>query len=152
MPSHSEVHASPYSPAQLYALVMDVERYPEFLPWCRAARIIERTPDYFLGELVISFAHLTESYVSKVQGTPPGTGEGKIEATLVRGPFEYLSNHWRFVPLPNGGTEVHFGVDFAFRSKLLERMIGGIFTRAVEKMGAAFSARADALYGKQEAR
>ena len=147
MPSHSDIHHSPYSPAQLYALVLDVERYPEFLPWCRAARITERTAEYFIGELIVSFSHLTERYSSKVVGTPatPDT-PAKIDVTLVQGPFAHLENHWQFVPSESGGTEIHFAVDFKFKSAWLDRLIGGVFTRACEKMSTAFMTRADALY------
>jgi coenzyme Q-binding protein COQ10 len=145
MPKHSETQFSPYTPAQLYALVTEVERYPEFLPWCRAARITERGQDYFLGELVISFKHITERYVSKVSGKPE-LAEPTIDVTLVSGPFEYLTNHWRFEP-KDGGTLIHFSVDFRFRSRILEALIGGLFTRAAEKMTRAFMDRAAVLYG-----
>lgn len=148
MPAHSEIRHSPYSPRELFDLVADVERYPEFLPWCRAARVTERKPDYFIGELIISFSHLTERYTSKVTPRAPQDGrEGSIEVELVNGPFKHLFNHWRFVPMADGGTEIHFAVDFEFKSKLLNSLIGGLFARASEKMGAAFLTRADALYG-----
>ena len=177
MPSHTETRFSPHSPAQLYAMVMDVEKYPEFLPWCKAARVMDRQTchseqreesrdpslplrmtESFVGELVISFNHLTESYRSKVVGIPPSPqsslrslGEGKspipeIQVTLLSGPFKHLSNHWRFEPT-EGGTTIHFALDFAFRSKLLERLMGGLFAKAIEKMTSAFMHRADVLYG-----
>lgn len=147
MPAHSEVRQSPYTPQQLFDLVVDIEKYPEFLPWCRAARITERKPDYFVGELIISFSHLTERYASKVVPTPPAPNqEGRIEVSMVNGPFHHLDNHWRFVPTTTG-TEIHFAVEFQFKSKILDKLIGGLFTRACEKMGAAFMTRADALYG-----
>ncbi len=66
MPRHTEQQLSPYTPKQLFDLVVDIEKYPQFLPWCRAARILERNENEFLGELVISFAHITESYTSRV--------------------------------------------------------------------------------------
>ena len=142
MPSHSETRQSPYSPEQLMAMVLDVEKYPEFLPWCRAARIIERRDDYFLGELVISFNHLTERYTSKVM-----TLKNEIKVELVKGPFKHLTNHWRFEPTDTG-TDIHFHLDFEFKSKLLDALMGGLFTRATEKMTMAFMTRADALYKK----
>ena len=155
-------------------MVMDVEKYPEFLPWCKAARVIDRAchaeqretslptngdpslalrmTESFIGELVISFNHLTESYKSKVVGTSPIPNpqspiptEGRIEVTLISGPFKHLSNHWRFEPV-EGGTNIHFALDFAFRSKLLERLMGSLFAKAVEKMTSAFMHRADVLY------
>ncbi|MBN8543124.1 MAG: type II toxin-antitoxin system RatA family toxin [Alphaproteobacteria bacterium] len=142
MPSHSETRPSPYSPEQLMAMVLDVEKYPEFLPWCRAARIVERHADYFLGELVISFNHLTERYTSKVTAL-----KNDIKVELVKGPFKHLTNHWRFEPTATG-TNIHFHLDFEFKSKLLDTLMGGLFTRATEKMTMAFMTRADALYKK----
>jgi len=144
MPSHSEQQFSPYSPNQLFDMVADVEKYPEFLPWCRAARILERKDNEFLGELIISFAHITESYTSKVVLNPEA---GIIDVVMVKGPFEHLTNHWKFIP-KDGGTNIDFALDFKFRSKILEKLIGGLFGKATAKMVDAFKARADALYGK----
>lgn len=147
MPAHSETRLSHYSPAQLYALVLDVERYPEFIPWCRGARITQHHADHFIAELIISFRHLTERYTSKVIGSPSGK-EPEIHVELVSGPFEYLTNHWRFEPVP-GGTNIHFHVDFRFRSRILDKLIGSVFTRATEKMTQAFLDRADVLYANK---
>lgn len=144
MHSHSEVRHSPYSTAQLMSMVLDVERYPEFLPWCRAARILERHPDYFLGELVISFNHLSERYTSKI--IPIHGAQEQIMVELVKGPFNYLTNHWKFTPTATG-TDIHFHLEFAFKSRLLDTLMGAMFTRATEKMVAAFDERSKALYG-----
>ena len=149
MPSHSETQLSPYNTQQLFDLVADIERYPEFLPWCRAARVLERREGELLGELVISFSHMTESYVSRVQLQRPSAPDqpGVIDVTMVRGPFEYLTNHWRFTPA-EGGSEIDFKVDFKFRSRILEKLIGALFGKATAKMVGAFKQRAEALYGK----
>ncbi len=149
MHTYTETRILPYTPEQLFGLVVDIEQYPKFLPWCRAARVVERGTDSFIGELIVSFSHLTERYSSRVTPTPPtATSEGRIEVELVQGPFTHLANHWRFVPHPQG-TEIHFAVEFQFKSKLLDKLIGGMFTRASEKMIGAFMARAQALYGKK---
>lgn len=142
MPIHIEQQFSPYSPQQLFDLVADVEKYPEFLPWCRAARILERKENEFLGELIISFAHFSESYVSRVTLSAPNT----IQVKMVRGPFEYLTNSWKFTP-ENGGTRIDFSLDFKFRSRILEKLIGSLFSKATQKMVGAFKARADTMYG-----
>lgn len=142
MTSHHETQFSPYQPAQLFALVADVERYPEFLPWCRAARVLERDEKRMLAELVISFKHITEQYTSEITLTHPS----EIRVTMVKGPFLYLSNHWRFTP-KDGGTEIEFTLDFKFKSVILDKLIGAFFTRATQKMVEAFRKRADALYG-----
>ena len=146
MHSYTETCVLPYSPEQLFALVVDIEKYPEFLPWCRGARIISREKDSFLGELVISFSHLTERYTSRVTPTLASkNNEARIDVASVTGPFDYLNNHWRFVPHADG-CEIHLELDFQFKSKLLDKMLGGMFARACDKMVGAFTARAKALY------
>lgn len=143
MPIHSEQQVSAYTPQQLFDLVIDVEKYPEFLPWCRAARVMDRKENEFLGELVICFNHLSESYTSKVTFSSPGA----IDVVMTKGPFAHLINQWRFAPHGQGGTQIDFLIDFKFRSKILEKLIGGLFAKATSKMVGAFKQRADALYG-----
>ena len=145
MHAHSEIRHSPHDPQQLYALVLDIERYPEFLPWCRAARVLERHDGYFIGELIVAFGGFSERYTSKVTPLPQ---QSRIEVELVKGPFTTLSNHWKFEPAPQGGTSIHFAVEFEFKSRLLDNLMGGFFGRAVDKMGNAFVKRADQLYGR----
>lgn len=147
MPSHTEQQVSPYTPKQLFDLVVDIEKYPEFLPWCRAARILERGENEFLGELVISFAHITENYTSRVTLTPPQENTaGSIDVVMVKGPFEHLTNNWKFTPTENG-TIIDFALDFKFRSRILEKLIGSLFSKATNKMVSAFKKRAEELYG-----
>lgn len=149
MPSHTERQISPYTARQLFALVADIERYPEFLPWCRAARVLERRDGELLGELVISFKHMTESYVSRVTLSPPaGEREAcRIDVALVRGPFHHLINRWEFTP-EGQGTRIDFFLDFRFRSRMLEKLLGALFSKATARMVTAFAERAQALYGK----
>lgn len=143
MPAHSESQILPYTPEQLFALVADVARYPEFLPWCRAARVMDPQENEFLGELMISYKGFSESYTSRVTLTP----HSAIDVVMVKGPFEYLTNNWRFMPV-EGGTKVDFKLDFKFRSRLLEGVLGAFFTKATDHMIEAFQERAEALYGK----
>lgn len=144
MPSHRETLLVPYSREQLFDLVADVEKYPQFLPWCRAARIHERGEGYFIAELLIAFKGIRESYTSRVELNRPEA----IHVTMVKGPFHHLVNHWRFTTEPEGQTCIHFDLDFRFSSRLLETLIGALFTRATEKMVGAFRDRAEQLYGK----
>ncbi len=144
MPAHAERQFLPYAPKQLFDLVADIERYPEFLPWCRAARILEKREGECLAELVISFNHMTENYTSRVVFTPPAA----IDVTMVKGPFEHLTNRWRFTP-EAAGTRVDFELDFKFKSRLLETLIGSMFEKAAAKMINAFKTRAELLYGKR---
>lgn len=149
MHSYSDTQQSPYSPQQIFDLVMDIERYPEFLPWCRAARVLERGEGRLIAELVVRFRNITESYVSEVIHACPGTPSdaGTIDVRLIQGPFKHLSNHWTFTPLPGGGTAIGLDLAFQFRSRLLDSLIGLLFGKAEAKMAVAFRQRADALYG-----
>lgn len=145
MPSHTEQQFLPYTPQQLFDLVVDIEKYPEFLPWCRAARILERKEKEFLGELIISFPPITESYTSRVTLSEPHS----IDVVMVKGPFEYLTNQWKFTPTETG-TRIDFSLDFKFRSRILEKLIGSLFSKATNKMVGAFKKRAQELYGSQK--
>jgi coenzyme Q-binding protein COQ10 len=150
MPTHTEQQTLPYTTEQLFDLVAGIERYPEFLPWCRAARIIEKREGGMLAELVISFAHMTERYTSQVTLVRPATANapGAIDVTMVEGPFDHLVNRWQFTPLENG-SRIDFFLDFKFRSRLLEALMGSLFAKATARMVTAFKQRAEALYGKQ---
>ena len=92
MPTHAEQRVLPYTPEQLFALVADIERYPEFLPWCVGARIRERRPDLVVADLIIGFRMFRERFTSRVTLDPPG----RIDVTYAEGPFRYLNNHWIF--------------------------------------------------------
>jgi coenzyme Q-binding protein COQ10 len=143
MPTHAEQRHLPYTPEQLYDLVSRVERYPEFLPWCKASRITRRDGDVFWADLVIAFKVFRERFTSKVTLIPK---EG-VDVEYIDGPFRYLNNHWRFLPAEDGGCIVDFYVDFEFRSKVLQSLIGLLFNEAVQRMVAAFETRANQLYG-----
>jgi len=142
MPTWSEKRRLPYQPAQLYELVADVERYPEFLPWCLAAKIRKRDGREIHADLVIGFKMFRERFTSKVTLSPPD----RIDVAYADGPFRYLDNHWIFVATPEG-TELDFFVDFEFKNRVLQKVIEVLFNEAVRRMVAAFEARAKALYG-----
>lgn len=140
----------PYTAQQLFNLVIDIERYPEFLPWCRAARILERSESRIIGELIIHFKHITESYVSEVTFKRPEEAKenGFIDVKLIRGPFEKLENHWQFRAIDEKNTEIALDLSFKFRSRILDSLIGLLFGKASIKMVNAFEKRANDLYGK----
>jgi len=143
MPTHAEQRRLPYSAKQLFDLVADVERYPEFLPWCVGARIRERTDKLLVADLLIGFKMVRERFTSRVVLSPPE----RIDVAYSEGPFRYLTNHWVFVPQPDGGCIIDFFVDFEFRSRLLQKIIEVLFNEAVKRMVSAFEARARQLYG-----
>lgn len=142
MPTHAEHRVLPYTPEQLFALVADVERYPEFLPWCMGARIRERRSDLIVADLIIGFKMFRERFTSRVKLDPPH----RIDVAYTEGPFKYLDNHWTFERVP-GGCRIDFFVDFEFKSRLMQRVIEMLFGEAVRRMVAAFETRAGQLYG-----
>lgn len=145
MPTHAEKRFLPYTPPELYQLVADVERYPEFLPWCLASRIKRREGHVFWADLVIGFKMVREKFTSRVALSPE---QCRIDVTYTDGPFKYLNNHWVFEEA-EGGTLIDFYVDFEFRSIVLQKIMGALFSEAVARMVAAFEKRAHALYGER---
>lgn len=141
---HAEQRLLGYSPRQLYDLVADVERYPEFLPWCIGARIRERRPDFLLVDLIIGFKMIRERFTSRVELDPEALA---IHVTYADGPFKHMSNRWRFEPVGEGSCRIDFRVEFEFRSVMLQKLIGVLFHEAVRRMVGAFEARARKLYG-----
>ncbi len=148
MPTHAEKRAMPYTPEQLFELVERVERYPEFLPWCIAARLKGREDNVAIWDLVIGFKMIRERFTSRVTLQPPAPDlHPRIDVVYADGPFRYLNNHWIFERQPDGTTVIDFYVDFEFRSKLLQSIMGLLFNEAVKRMVAAFETRARQLYG-----
>jgi len=143
MPRHSETRNLPYSPEQLFELVADVSRYPEFLPWVAAVRIRSDSEALMIADLVVGFKAIKETFTSRVTKHRPR----KITVNYVEGPLKYLENDWTFEPDGRGGTNLGFCVDFAFKSRLFETLAGQMFDRALRRMIVAFEARAHHLYG-----
>ena len=142
MPVHAERKLLPDAPEQVWDLVADVDRYPQFLPWCAGAKVRSRTETELVADLTIGFGPFRESFTSRVTLDRPR----HIQVTYEDGPFRYLNNQWLFEPDPKG-CRVSFFVDFEFRSKLLQRAIGVVFDEAVRLMVNAFLTRARDIYG-----
>ena len=143
MPRHSETKHLPYTPEQLFDLVGDVARYDEFLPWVVAVRIRSSSEQETVADLVVGFNAFKERFTSPVLKEPPT----RICVDYVEGPLKYLHNEWKFERAPDGGTNVCFSVDFAFKSRLFETLAGAMFDRALRRMTSAFEQRAAVLYG-----
>jgi len=136
----------PYTPAQMFDLVCDVESYPKFLPWCVGARIIERKEGEFTADLVIGFKMFRERFRSRVTMKRPG----QVKVDYIRGPLKYLHNEWKLCPNDEGGTTVDFSVDFEFKNRVFEKVVGSLFSEAVRRMVSAFEKRADEIYGQRK--
>ena len=148
MPQHSDSRILPYTADQMYALVADIERYPEFLPWNTAARIRSRRPEpdgseLVEADLVISFKVFRERFGSRVTLWPAA---GKIDTEYLDGPFRHMKSNWAFRDCP-GGCEIDFHVDFEFRNAILQGIIGVVFNDAMHRIVRAFERRAAELYG-----
>ena len=143
MPRHSETKYLPYSPEQMFDLVADVARYDEFLPWVSAVRVRSSSETEMVADLIVGFNAFKERFTSRITKAKPT----HIMVDYIEGPLKYLKNEWRFEAAPEGGTNVHFSVDFAFRSRLFETLAGAMFDRALRRMTGAFEQRAAALYG-----
>ncbi len=143
MPTHAEKRILPHSSEQMFDLVAGVEDYPEFLPWCVATRIRQKDEDLIVADMVIGFKMFRERFSSRVTLDRPN----RIDVEYTDGPFKYLNNHWIFSPHGDGECLIDFYVDFEFRSKILQKMIGVVFNEAVGLMVNSFEKRAKALYG-----
>ena len=150
MPTHAEKKHLPYTPAEMFDLVADIEKYPEFLPWCAGTRIRSREGNLVIADMIIGYKMFRERFTSRVTLARPDAQDGRIDVEYSDGPFKYLQNHWIFEPDGNG-TCIDFFVDFEFRSRLLQAMIGVVFGEAVRIMVNAFEKRAEAIYGKRPA-
>lgn len=147
MTTHAETRTMPHSAAQMYALVADVARYPEFLPWCAGARIRATRDDgpcqILDADLIISFKLFREKFGSRVT---LDQSAGKIDVEYLDGPFKFLRNHWEFKDIA-GGCQIDFFVEFEFKSRILQTLIGAVFTEAMHRVVRAFETRATQLYG-----
>lgn len=138
-----ETRRLPYSPAQMFDLVADVARYPEFLPWVVATRIRSDDGTEMVADMLIGFKALREKFTSRVHKERPD----RLWVHYVDGPLRDLDNRWTFTPDGEGGCEIEFCVEFAFKNRMFEMLAGQYIDRAFRKMVEAFEERAAALYG-----
>jgi len=142
VPKHSETRFLPFTAVQMYDLVADIGRYPEFLPWVQALRIKSRDGDTVTADMVVGFKMVRERFTSRVTLMQPR----RIVVNYISGPLKYLQNDWTFRDVP-GGCEIDFLVDFEFQNKMFERLAGMFFGEALRRMVSAFETRATVLYG-----
>jgi ribosome-associated toxin RatA of RatAB toxin-antitoxin module len=133
-----------HSAAQLYSLVEDIERYPEFLPWCLASRVHERTADSTRATLTVGMPGLRQSFTTRNVNRP---GQS-IEMQLVEGPFKLFAATWRFHPLSASACRIEFTLRYEFSSRTLARLLEPLFDQMANSMVDAFTRRADARHGR----
>ena len=147
MPHHAETRHLPYTPDQMFALVADIARYPEFLPWVQATRILKTEGDVVTADMIVGFKMVRERFTSRVTLTPAT----KVHVDYISGPLKYLKNDWIFRASQDGGCDIDFTVDFEFKNKMFERLAGMFFHEAFRRMVTAFETRAAAVYGASSA-
>lgn len=143
MPGIRETRRLPYSAEQMFDLVADVRRYPEFLPWVVATRVKSDSEDEMIADMVVGFSAIREKFTSRVTKLRPE----RIAVHYVDGPLRDLDNRWDFRALDQRTCEIDFCVDFSFRNRMFEALAGQYFDRAFRRMVEAFEQRAAALYG-----
>ncbi len=133
-------HAAP----DMYALVEDIEAYPQFLPWCRAARVRERNAQLTVATLAVGLKGLRYEFTTQNEGRP----HEAIELKLLQGPFRHFAAHWRFSPLGERAARIEFAMEYEFAGALVSRALGPLFETIADTMVDAFTRRADAVYGQ----
>ncbi|MFC3162555.1 type II toxin-antitoxin system RatA family toxin [Ciceribacter thiooxidans] len=147
MPQFETRRIVKHSPDRMYALVADVERYPEFLPLCEALAIRSRRErdgkTLLVADMTVGYKAIRETFTTQVLLAPT---ERAIDVKYIEGPFRYLDNRWRFEPAAEGGCSVHFFIDYEFKSRILGALMGSMFDRAFRMFSEAFEKRADEIY------
>ncbi|MEQ1944611.1 type II toxin-antitoxin system RatA family toxin [Mesorhizobium sp. VNQ89] len=149
MPQFETTRYVAHSPANMFALVADVERYPEFLPLCEALTVRSRREregrTMLVADMTVGYKAIRETFTSQVHLKPD---ELAIDVKYIDGPFRYLNNDWRFEPDGKGGSKVNFFIDYEFKSRVLGALMGAMFDRAFRMFTDAFEKRADVIYGQ----
>ena len=150
MPRFSNKRRVAHSADQMFDLVADVERYPEFVPLCQSLTVRQRTPrpdctEIVVADMTVSFKLVRETFTSRITLDRAGL---KITVEYLKGPFSHLENRWTFRPTGERTCEVSFFISYEFKSRMLAMLMGTMFDAAFQRLAAAFEKRADAIYGK----
>ena len=151
MPTFQSSRSVSYAPGDMFALVADVEHYPEFLPLCEALKVRRRSPvedgrEVLLADMTIGYKAIRETFTSRVTLDPTNM---KILVEYVDGPFSHMENRWNFIA-DGQGTRVEFFIDYQFKSRMLGLLMGAMFDTAFRKFSDAFVARAAVVYGTKK--
>jgi coenzyme Q-binding protein COQ10 len=151
MPRFSSKRLVAHSATEMFDLVADVERYPEFVPLCQSLTVRQRTPgpdgtEIVVAEMTVSFKLVKETFTSEVTLDRPNL---KINVRYLRGPFSSLENRWMFEPKGEKACDVTFFIAYEFRSRMLAMLMGSMFDAAFARFSGAFEKRADKIYGKR---
>jgi coenzyme Q-binding protein COQ10 len=153
MPQFTNKRRVRHSAADMFDLVADVERYPEFVPLCSALAVRERKPsgdgvETVVADMTVSFKLVRETFRSRVTLDKPKL---QIMVEYLQGPFSHMQNRWTFRPAGEGACEVEFHIDYEFKSRTLGLLMGSMFDTAFRRFAVAFEKRADVVYGRKTA-
>jgi coenzyme Q-binding protein COQ10 len=151
MPQFSTKRRVRHAAGDMYDLVADVERYPEFVPLCRYLKVRERETrsngiEVVIADMTVAYKLVRESFRSRVTLDRPNM---QILVEYIEGPFSHLNNRWSFRPDGESGCEVEFFIDYEFRSRTLGLLMGAMFDAAFRRFATAFERRADQVYGRK---
>jgi coenzyme Q-binding protein COQ10 len=154
MPRFSNKRRVQHRAQQMFDLVADVERYPEFVPLCQSLKVRQRMPkpddtEVVVADMTVSFKLVKETFTSQVTLDRPNM---KILVEYLRGPFSTLENRWTFEPKGEEACDVGFFITYEFKSRMLAMLMGSMFDTAFSRFAAAFEKRADQVYGKRASR
>ena len=153
MPQFSTKRRVRHAAAEMFELVADVEKYPEFVPLCRALKVKSRTPKgegvkVLIADMTVAYKLIRETFTSRVTLDKPKL---EILVEYLNGPFSHLQNRWSFRPLGEQACEIEFFIEYEFRSRVLAALMGAMFDAAFRRFAAAFEQRADEVYGRKSA-
>lgn len=148
MPQFETTRQVAHSPERMFALVADIEKYPQFLPMCEALSVRSRKErdgvTVLVADMSVGYKAIRETFTSQVVLK---ADENVIDVRYLDGPFRYLQNKWNFLPANDGGCEVHFFIEYEFKNRILGAMMGAMFDRAFRMFSGAFEKRANEIYG-----
>jgi coenzyme Q-binding protein COQ10 len=149
MPHFSTKRRVPHAATDMFDLVADVEKYPQFVPLCSALKVKSRTEKdgatVLVADMTVAYKIIRETFTSRVTLDRP---ELRIFVEYLSGPFKRMQNRWRFVPIGEDACEIEFFIDYEFRSRTLAAVMGAVFDAAFRKFAVAFEQRADEIYGR----
>lgn len=135
----------PYLPQEIFALVSDVDAYPQFLPWCSEARVLSREGDDVTARIAFAVSGVSKSFTTRNHHTP----DRRIEISLIEGPFSDLQGHWKFDPLGDAGCKITLSLKYDFSSRMVRMVVGPVFGQIASTLVDAFQQRAADVYGKR---
>ncbi|MEN9946440.1 MAG: hypothetical protein RLZZ293_826 [Pseudomonadota bacterium] len=133
---------TPYTPAQMYALISDIANYKNYLPWCPSSQVLSKQENIVIGRVDIAYTKIKTHFTTKNINTE----NKRIDINLVDGPFKHLQGHWIFTSLGETGCKVEFKLEYKFSNFILEKLIGAVFEFAIRNIVDSFVKKAQEIY------